>query len=205
MLPLWDTLQDEQITSPQWARRALQSTVSMWYVRGLFALPSLHEQLQCLWALPEPGLLTWRLQPLSPAGCKKSQNSAPLTFQASRYGVLFSLCAPLCTSLSLLFSRTMSSSSLQWPWSVSLPKCSLYFLFLWLASSLSWVAEFFSVSLQVNSLGIFRMIWYLSSYIHGISPVHSPPTLLPFSHPHFSIFLGLHMASFQRKMQKNSG
>lgn len=47
MLPLWDMLQDEELTSPMCAPDALQIAVPMLCVCGLFAWPLLQEQPQC--------------------------------------------------------------------------------------------------------------------------------------------------------------
>lgn len=47
MLPLWDSLQDEQLTSLLFVPGALQIALFTLSVHGLFSLPSLQEQLQC--------------------------------------------------------------------------------------------------------------------------------------------------------------
>ena len=50
---------------------------------------------------PSQACSSLKLQALSPTGCKNSQNSAPLTFQANGYGETFFLCVPLCIPLPL--------------------------------------------------------------------------------------------------------
>lgn len=68
MLPLWDTVGEQQIISPLCAPDIPQITVSMLHVHGPFALPSLLEQyeLQC------SSLWTCKLEALSPISCKNS-------------------------------------------------------------------------------------------------------------------------------------
>lgn len=62
-------------------------------------LPSLQAQPTALWALFHPNPLTFKLQALSPSGCKNSPNLAPLFFQASGFRETFLLWVPLCAPL----------------------------------------------------------------------------------------------------------
>lgn len=89
MLPLWDTLQSEQLTSPLCAPGALQITGSTLHVHWLFALAFLQEQPNVLWGLPEPSTQPWKLQALSPTGGKTRQNVGPLIPKPVAMGIHF--------------------------------------------------------------------------------------------------------------------
>ena len=109
------------------------------WVTSLGYLPHLFSQSSpnVFWALLE----SWpsKLQALSPIGCKNSWNSGLLTFQANCYGDLSSLCAPLCTSLSLTFlcgpgcfptiASTISFSPKLCLCPFHLPQCGLFSTF----------------------------------------------------------------------------
>ena len=80
MLPLWDTLWDEQITSPLCALGASQIALSMLCVCGLFALPSLQEQYDALRALSQPSVLTFKTPSFKPCLLQELTKFSPLAF-----------------------------------------------------------------------------------------------------------------------------
>ena len=64
------------------------------------SLPSLQEQLQCLWALPKPNLLTFRTLGFKACWLQELMKFAPFAFQANLlWGFVFPVWASLCTSL----------------------------------------------------------------------------------------------------------
>lgn len=111
MLPLWDRLQDEQLTSPLCALDVLQIAVYILYVPRLLALPSFKSSPSVLWAFPEKSILTLKLQALSPTGFKNSCNLGPFTFQTNCHADSFSMCTPLCACLSLTLLHDNDSLS----------------------------------------------------------------------------------------------
>lgn len=123
-------------------------------------LPSLQAQPTALWALSHPSPLTFKLQALSPSGCKNSPNSAPFFFQASGFRETFSLWVPLCAPPTIsTFSVTVDPSLLHPPWSVSpLNHISTLSTCFDVASYLSLVLEFVLSEFRSTS-GVFRMIW----------------------------------------------
>lgn len=95
--------------SPLCVLGALQIAVSSLHVPGLFAclfskssaMSSGLSHSQACWPL--------KLQVLSPTGFQKSWYSALLTFQANCFWGAFSLCTPLCVSLSLTLLHDCNS------------------------------------------------------------------------------------------------
>lgn len=63
-------------------------------------LPSLQEHCCILKALYQPHQGPLKLQSLSPTGWKTSPKSVPLAFPVSGFEEVFSLCDPVCSSLS---------------------------------------------------------------------------------------------------------
>ena len=113
-LPLRDALQEEQIICPRVPPGVLQITVSMPSASlfpQLFAclLSRSREVLSGL----HPSQPHWplKLQVLSFTGYKNSWTLACLIFQTNGFGEMFSLCVPICSSLSLSpFSTTTAPS-----------------------------------------------------------------------------------------------
>jgi len=135
----------------------------------IVCLPSLQEQHITLWA-PSEACWPLKLQTLCPTGSKNSWSSAPLIFQANGYGenvllvyspVCFSFsCPSLWPHLPLLLS-TCNLICL-------FPKPGLYAsYFLQCDSSLPLAVEFV-LSVFGSISGVFRMIWWLSSGVHGM-------------------------------------
>lgn len=138
MLSLWDTLQDEWVTSPLCASGTLQISVSMIYVRMLFVcllpksspMSSNPSQSQTHWPL--------KLHTLRAPWLQELMKLAPLTFWANCYGDLFFLFTlsarsvshpfpqpqlPLCPSSHDLFLSQTTT-----PHFLTSPMCPLLYL-----------------------------------------------------------------------------
>lgn len=154
----WMLLWDVQITSPLCAPGALQMAVSRLYVHGFFAYflsksramsPRLYPSHAC-WPLKTPRFKT--------TGFWKSLNLAPLTFQANRYEVSFSLCASLYVSLFLALFRDHGSFPTTAATNHFSTKCLC-------TSYLFWCGLFFAFSVEfilpvfMLIYAVFRMIW----------------------------------------------
>ena len=160
-LSLWYTIQDEQIPSPACAPGALQITVSMLYVCGLFAW-LLHKRCSStFWALQELSTLTFKIPGFKPCWLAKAMKLL-FAFQVNYCGDSFSPCTPLCVSLSLALLSNCGSlpniaATIQ---SISLPNpVTALRSFLVVASSLPLVVGFVLPVFRSIS-GIFRMIWW---------------------------------------------
>ena len=158
MLPLWDMLQDEQISFSMCVPGTLQITVSILCVYELFAcflskssaVPSSLCLSQAYWPL--------ELQALSSTDCHNSQNPSLLASQANCYGDFF-LCVLPHGNLSLTLLCNHSSLPATASMILLSPKphlCTSYLLQCGLFFTFS--CGVCSASLQVISSG-FRMIW----------------------------------------------
>lgn len=138
--------------------------------------PLPQEYCSSRWALLQPCLQTSKMpaSKTSPAGCKNSWKSTPLIFPVIVFGEVFSLCDPLCISLCLsvcLFFSPLFSvcSPPEAPtFLFSLNHVSATPTFQDVASSLLLIVHFV-LSLLRSISWVFKMIWYLSSYVWGMS------------------------------------
>ena len=153
MLLLWDTLQEEQITSPLNAPHTLEISVSMLYVHRLFACLPSKSSPNALQVLLEPSPLTFRTPGFKPCWlpeltkCSSSYFSNPIAMGFHFPHALPSL-PLLCNDGSLpTLVGTIHFS----------PKLHLRTSYLFdVASSLPVVVEFFLPVFRSIS-GVFRM------------------------------------------------
>ena len=169
MLPFMDVLQEEKNNLPSvWPRNSSDCCFhTIWL--GFFACLLYRSSIVSTGLCPHQACWPLKLYTLSPSGCKKWQNLAPLIFHSNGLGKMFSLYVLLCAPPSL------SPPSL-WPWlsphkcqprSISLPDhISTLPTFFDVTSSLPLVVEFVLPVFRSIS-GVFRMIWWLSNCIHG--------------------------------------